>query len=222
MSEALPEKCRRRGPLFTLLSKPILASLRVVFGYRQKERHHCTFNKNNCAFTYGIFTKQRASPMAGKPKGREFTLNMRTSKPPRYRCLACGGPRSPSYHLRHPPSEPRPAPGLCRECFEMERRTEPLPVSTVTIHEIHHYHTYICQHGQHCMGRAENPPQEQVVRPVELPILPACPAIIELSGEEQGGKFFPPSQLLERPPPQAMPLKKPSFCDGFHSSGIFS
>ncbi|KFY04081.1 hypothetical protein O988_01023 [Pseudogymnoascus sp. VKM F-3808] len=81
--------------------------------------------------------------MGGKPKGRDFTLNMRTSKPP---------------------SKPRPAPGLCRECFELERMIEPPPVSTVTIHEIHYHHTYICQHGQHCTGRAANPPQEQAFR----------------------------------------------------------
>jgi hypothetical protein len=168
----------------------------------------------------GCLTRKGHHLRQEKPKGREFTLNMRTSKPPRYRCLACGGPRSPSYHLRHPSSEPRPAPGLCRECFEIERMTEPLPVSTVTIHEHHHYHTYICQHGHHCMGRARNSPQEQVVRPVELPTLSACPVIIELSGEEQGGKFSSPSQLLEHPPPLAMPLKKPSFFDDFLAESV--
>jgi len=161
-----------------------------------------------------------AITVAGKPKSREFTSSMRTSKPPRYRCQACGGPRSPSYHLRHPPSKPPPAPGLCRECFEMERMNEPLPVSTVTIYEIHHYHTYICQHGQCCTGRAENLPQEQVVRPVELPVLPVCPAIIELSGEEQVYKFSSPSQLLEHPPPQAIPLNQPGFSNGLQSSRI--
>ena len=220
MLGALPGLCRRRGSLFTLLSQPFLASLTVVFGHCQKQRHLCTFNKSSCAFYLWDIYQAMGITMGGKPKGRDFTLNMRTSKPPRYRCLACGGPRSPSYHLRHPPSKPRPAPGLCRECFELERMIEPPPVSTVTIHEIHYHHTYICQHGQHCTGRAANPPQEQFVGPVELPILPACPEIIELSGEEQGGKFFSPSQLLEHPPPIAMPLKKPNFCDGFYSSGI--
>ena len=143
---------------------------------------------------------------SGKLEDRDSARSTRSTdstKPARYRCIACDRPRSSSYHRRHPPGEPPPPQGICRRCIEKEQQQEHLPPPPViTIYEIHHYHhACACKHEKPCASA-----------PVELPLSPAYPGCAELSAEERKDRSISPHQLLEQVAPPLVKLwAKPSY-----------
>ncbi|KAH6667761.1 hypothetical protein B0J14DRAFT_567132 [Halenospora varia] len=140
-----------------------------------------------------------------RKEGREAaggTRSTSSTKPSRYRCIACGRSRSSTYHSRHPPEEPPPPQGICRRCIDKEEQEEHFPPPPeITIYEFHYYHhTCTCQHGQPFASTA-----------VELPLSPAYPACAELPAEDFKDRSLSPHQLIERVPPPVAFWRKPSY-----------
>ena len=144
--------------------------------------------------------------MQGKKEYRELARSTRSTcngKLVRYRCIACGRPRSSTYHLRHPPEKPPPPQGICRRCIDKEKQKEHLPPPpAITIYEIHYYHhACTCKREQHCASTH-----------VELPLSPAHPVYAELPAEDRKGGSLHLYQLFERvPPPVKFETKVPTF-----------
>mgnify|MGYP001204321117 FL=1 len=119
---------------------------------------------------------------------------------PRYRCIACGRPRSSRFHSRHPPEDPPPPQGICRRCIGTERK-ENLPLTPeIKIYEFHYYHhDCTCTHEQPCRRSA-----------VERSRTLGYPSCAELPAEDITGRTPPPYRPTERVPPPVAFWRKPS------------
>jgi hypothetical protein len=172
--------------------------------------------------------------MQGKKEYREPARSTKSTcnrKPARYRCIACGRPRSSTYHLRHPPEEPPPPQGICHRCVDKENQKEhltppPPPPLAITIYEIHYYHqACTCKREQHCAStHVELPLSPAHPRCAELsaedrkggslPLSAARPGYAELPAEDRKGGSLPLYQLFERVPPPVKFGTKPNFRSG--------